>query len=160
MTKHAYKILPFLLIPLLSACAATPGHEVRNDKLEITGTKAYILTCEDDVTVEVKESANWRKIKEVTPPDQGKPYYMNGKPESFSGIRMWCDNIECVEYTPITASLLKNTETIQTGVRQPGNIPEYETRKVTGDLRATVLYYPNQKCEQETQKQAVFLFSR
>jgi hypothetical protein len=158
-----------ILLAYLSGCVNPPAKDseaggssnspadfvVNNGLLAIKGTKAYITKCTSAVT-STKEGGQWRVLRRASLPDEGKPYYLDGKLESYSGLRMWCDHIDCVAYKPFSIEQITAPIVVQVGINQPGNIPVYETITPNGNLKVSFNYYTDAQCQQRNKRAAVF----
>lgn len=144
--------------PVAGHRPSAPVYRIRDDQLEITGTVAYIWTCREGPAVEVKTAQGWRTVQNARLPI-GKPYYLDGKLEKMDHL-LWCDVVRCRPYADFPARTNEMSEEIfMSGVRQPGNIPEYKHRQVKGNIRVTVPYHTDTACESPIRK-AVFEFKR
>ena len=128
---------------------------VNNGLLEIKGAKAYVTKCNSPVT-SIREGEQWQVLRRALLPDEGKPYYLDGKQESYPGLRMWCDRMDCMPYPSYSIEQVTAPIVVQAGTNQGGNIPVYETKIPNGDLRVSFNYYTDEQCQQRNKRTAVF----
>lgn len=124
-----------------------PTVKVENNKFQVD-INGYMRYCINEPSIFVYENGDWREANTQLP---GKGmYFLDGEYHGYGMCDVtWCYKIE----NPIEISLVEyvevgKKESLETALETGGHqVPDFNTKKLTGKIRVELDYYTDSDCE-------------